>query len=251
MAHLIRYRDAKGGDAVHEAEGLADAIAYVERLRNEDGIEGARIYRVEEVEVAFEFKPYFRVEIGSVAPATRISLLPARPPAVAARLPPLPRLPPTSTRTRRPTTTSRPWLLSWAPQADTTADLEADRAPAHMAVESTITAERWAPAPVPAAARGRCYHERLRPPRSLRPLIGLRLASRDSADGRAHHGHQHHHHQPDPDRCEGAEPGEQQRKQHAGSHSLSDRQIDGAGRLFRRPALLRARSSFSAGVATS
>ena len=42
-------------------EDLTDAVAEVEQLRNEQSIDGAQIYRLEEVK--FEIKPYFRVEL--------------------------------------------------------------------------------------------------------------------------------------------------------------------------------------------
>jgi hypothetical protein len=147
VAHLIRYRNAKGSDAAHEVEELADAIAYVERLRNEDSIEGARIYRVEEVEVAFEFKPYFRVEIGSSAPATRVSLVPPPAPVVVAAAAPTPAA---DLDTDSEAEDDEPSLAPvWAPPAGTTADLEADRAPAHMAVGSATTVDPWAAVPAP------------------------------------------------------------------------------------------------------
>ena len=146
MAHLIRYRNAEGSDAEHEAEELSDAIAYVERLRNEDGVEGARIYRVEEIEVAFEFKPYFRVEIGSSAPESRVSLLPPPPPAVAAAAAPTPAA---DLDDDSEAEDDEPSLAQvWAAPAPT-ADLEADRTPAHMVVEPAITVDPWADVPVP------------------------------------------------------------------------------------------------------
>jgi hypothetical protein len=125
VAHLVRYRTAEGHEADHEVSELADAIAYVERLRNEDGVEGARIYKIEEL--TFEFKPYFRVEIGDVKPAPAPAAAPVAAPAAEAE----PAMAPV-----------------WAPPAETTAEAEgADRAPAHMAADTAVEMDPWADAP--------------------------------------------------------------------------------------------------------
>lgn len=65
MTHLVKYTNSEGHTGEHEIEELQDAIAHVERLRNEQGVASARIFRIEEI--AFEFKPYYRVELGGSA----------------------------------------------------------------------------------------------------------------------------------------------------------------------------------------
>jgi hypothetical protein len=60
VSHLVTY-DAADGLVFRKVEELHDAIALVEQLRNDLGLDRARIYRLEEV--AFEFRPYFRVAI--------------------------------------------------------------------------------------------------------------------------------------------------------------------------------------------
>jgi hypothetical protein len=66
VSFMVLYTGLDGSAAFGRCEGLTDAVAEVERLRNEQSIEDARIYRLEEVK--FEIKPYFRVEIpGSIA----------------------------------------------------------------------------------------------------------------------------------------------------------------------------------------
>ncbi len=69
MSHMIIYRGADGKPGYHQTDEIHDAIAFVESLRNGDGLDQARIFRMEEV--PFEFRPYFRVEIAgqSSAPA--------------------------------------------------------------------------------------------------------------------------------------------------------------------------------------
>ena len=63
MPHLVKYTKGDGQTGDHEVEDLHEAIAYVEHLRNDEGAKTAQIFRIEEV--SFEFKPYYRVELGS------------------------------------------------------------------------------------------------------------------------------------------------------------------------------------------
>ena len=65
-SYVVNWQQADGHPGWHPAGTVQEATAHVEHLRNHDGVDGARIYRLEEV--AFEFKPYFRVELAS-APA--------------------------------------------------------------------------------------------------------------------------------------------------------------------------------------
>ena len=61
MSHLVIYRGADGSPGYHQTDEVHDAVSFVERLRNEQGVEGAQIYRMEQVN--FEYRPYFRVEL--------------------------------------------------------------------------------------------------------------------------------------------------------------------------------------------
>ena len=63
MSHMVIYRTADGQPGYHQAEELEDAVQFVERLRNTEGVDHPRIFRMEEV--TFDFRPYFRVEIGA------------------------------------------------------------------------------------------------------------------------------------------------------------------------------------------
>lgn len=67
MSHMVMFRSAEGKAGYHQAEGLDDAIRFVERLRNSENVEQARIFRMEEV--GFEYRPYYRVEVAAAAPA--------------------------------------------------------------------------------------------------------------------------------------------------------------------------------------
>ena len=83
MSHMVIYRTTDGQPGYHQTEVLDDAVAFVERLRNADGVDEARIFRMEEVE--FDFKPYFRVEVGNEALPSR-----AAAPMASPTLPPPP-----------------------------------------------------------------------------------------------------------------------------------------------------------------
>jgi hypothetical protein len=65
---MVLYTGLDGSAAFGRCEELNDAVAEVERLRNEQSIDGAQIYRLEEVK--FEIKPYFRVELPVAATTT-------------------------------------------------------------------------------------------------------------------------------------------------------------------------------------
>ena len=61
MAHMVIYRGADGKPGYHQTDEIHDAIGYVERIRNQEGVEHARIFRLDEV--VFEYQPYFRVQL--------------------------------------------------------------------------------------------------------------------------------------------------------------------------------------------
>jgi len=61
MSHMVIYRGADGAPGYHQADEVHDAVAFVENLRNREGVEEARIFRMEHVN--FEYRPYFRVEL--------------------------------------------------------------------------------------------------------------------------------------------------------------------------------------------
>ena len=63
---MVIFRSADGKPGYHQAETLEEAVSFVERLRNEDQVGDARVFRMDEVPI--EFKVYYRVEIAG-APA--------------------------------------------------------------------------------------------------------------------------------------------------------------------------------------
>jgi len=66
---MVIYRGVDGKPGYHQTDDIHDAINFVEQMRNEEGVEHARIFRLEEV--VFEYRPYYRVQLtdGSSEPA--------------------------------------------------------------------------------------------------------------------------------------------------------------------------------------
>jgi hypothetical protein len=62
VGHIVEFEGSEGGATFQECTDLADAVSLVERLRNDRGIVRTRILRTEEIR--FDFKPYYRVELG-------------------------------------------------------------------------------------------------------------------------------------------------------------------------------------------
>ena len=79
MSHMVIYRGTDGSPGYHQTDEVHDAVAFVEQLRNDKGVEEARIFRMEQVN--FEYRPYFRVELMASEPSLGAG---ASTPAVAA-----------------------------------------------------------------------------------------------------------------------------------------------------------------------
>ena len=61
MSHMVIFQTPDGNPGYNQFETLDEAVRFVEKLRNEQSVETARMFALEEVK--FDFKPYFRVEI--------------------------------------------------------------------------------------------------------------------------------------------------------------------------------------------
>lgn len=88
MSHMVIYRTADGQPGYHQTDALDEAVSFVERLRNSDGVDHARIFHMEEV--SFDFRPYFRVEVGGdhgVPSAPALAPVPEPAPLVAPSFP--------------------------------------------------------------------------------------------------------------------------------------------------------------------
>ncbi len=63
MPFMVIFRRSDGTSGFEQADAIDEAALFVERLRNNDGIEDdIRIYRMEEI--SFAFRPYYKVELG-------------------------------------------------------------------------------------------------------------------------------------------------------------------------------------------
>lgn len=67
MSYMVIFRTPEGKPGYQQADEVDEVVETVERLRNEDGVENVRIYRMEEV--AFEYKVRYTVELKDPAAA--------------------------------------------------------------------------------------------------------------------------------------------------------------------------------------
>ncbi len=63
MSHIVIYKGSDGNTAYRECDGVEQAATIVEGLRNEAGIDDARICSLREV--PFQMRPAYRVEIAT------------------------------------------------------------------------------------------------------------------------------------------------------------------------------------------
>lgn len=63
---MVSYRSADGKQSYHQVDELSDAMQFVEHLRNAEAVDGARIFKLEEL--SFEYRPYYRVELATALP---------------------------------------------------------------------------------------------------------------------------------------------------------------------------------------
>lgn len=68
MSHMVIYRTPDGKAAFQQVDDLPAAVAFVEKIRNEAGVENGRIYRLEQV--SYRFEPYYQVRIETGESAT-------------------------------------------------------------------------------------------------------------------------------------------------------------------------------------
>jgi hypothetical protein len=62
MPFMVIYRTSDGTSTYEQLEAIDEAAMFVERLRNNEGVDQIRIYRMEEI--SFAFRPYYKVELG-------------------------------------------------------------------------------------------------------------------------------------------------------------------------------------------
>lgn len=79
MSHLVTFTSVEGKKGYYQSEELDEALRFVERLRNNEGVNDAQVFRLEEVQL--EVKQYYKVEVAGVpgAGATEGSVSPFPP----------------------------------------------------------------------------------------------------------------------------------------------------------------------------
>jgi hypothetical protein len=77
---MVIFRESDGTPGYHQAEGLDDAVRFVEELRNERQVSETRVFAMHEIPI--EVKTYWKVEVMPPDPV-------AAPPAPPAAVPPL------------------------------------------------------------------------------------------------------------------------------------------------------------------
>ncbi len=65
MPFMVIYRTSEGTTRYEQADAIDEAALFVERLRNTEGTDDVRIFRMEEI--SFAFRPYYKVELGMQA----------------------------------------------------------------------------------------------------------------------------------------------------------------------------------------
>lgn len=90
MSHMVIFQTPDGNPGYNQFETVDESIGFVEKLRNEQNVLNARIFKLEELK--FEFKPYFRVQLamlnsGDAPAAAPVAAAPAPAAPVAAPVP--------------------------------------------------------------------------------------------------------------------------------------------------------------------
>ena len=61
MSHMVIFQTPDGNPGYNQFETVEEAVEFVEKLRNDQSIDNARMFALEEIK--FELKPYYRVEL--------------------------------------------------------------------------------------------------------------------------------------------------------------------------------------------
>jgi hypothetical protein len=93
---MVIFRRPDGKPGYHQADGVDDAVRFVEMLRNQEKVTDARVFRMEEV--SLEIRTYYKVEVVPEEPETPAMaavppVMAPVPPAVASNLPDSPPVP--------------------------------------------------------------------------------------------------------------------------------------------------------------
>jgi len=81
--HMVIFQNPDGDPGYNQFESVEDAVSFVEKIRNDQGIDSIRIFELNEVK--FELKPYYKVELQALnaGAASRPAAAPSAPAAPA------------------------------------------------------------------------------------------------------------------------------------------------------------------------
>ena len=82
MSHMVIFQTPDGSPGYNQFETVEEAVDFVEKLRNDQSIENARMFALEEIK--FELKPYFKVELQALNRGPEPQAQPAAAPAAGA-----------------------------------------------------------------------------------------------------------------------------------------------------------------------
>ena len=68
MSYMVNFRSSEGKPGYHPTDTLEEAVRFVEHLRNQEQVDDARVWRLQEVPL--EVKTYYKVEVVTAAPDT-------------------------------------------------------------------------------------------------------------------------------------------------------------------------------------
>jgi hypothetical protein len=68
VSHIVIYRSTDGKPGYHQVDDLEAAVAFVETLRNSQGVDDSRIYRMEQINFRFETVYHVRLDGGDAPP---------------------------------------------------------------------------------------------------------------------------------------------------------------------------------------
>lgn len=61
MSHMVIFQTPEGNPGYNQFETIDESVGFVEKLRNEQNVQNARIFKLEEIK--FDFQPYYRVRL--------------------------------------------------------------------------------------------------------------------------------------------------------------------------------------------
>src|SRR4051812_24002274 len=68
VSHMVIFQTPDGNPGYNQFETVEEAVEFVEKLRNDQGIDNARMFALEEIK--FDLKPYYRVELQALIQGT-------------------------------------------------------------------------------------------------------------------------------------------------------------------------------------